>query len=387
MQDGEARRGQDGPGAEARLSPRSTVLSPPRVVDVDLHHQIPDWKAVAPYAPAGLRHRVARPGGPPLARHGFQMVGAPFGTAPLPAGAGTPPHPATDPAWVAEHYLKARGVDLAILTGSQFSLSAQPNPDMAATFATGLNDWTLATWVRPFDCFKGSILVAPQDAELAVAEIDRLGDDPGMVQVLIGSGAESPLGRRQYHPIYAACVRHNLPLALHCGGEGAGSTPPATAVGHPSTYFEWYGSLPQSYMAHITSMITEGVFERFPTLKVILYESGLFWFPHLMWRFDKNWKAQRGETPWVKEPPSQYMLRHFYLSLYPLEAAPGPAELEQTLAMIEGERRLLFGSSYPEWRYGDPFDQVAELPAPLRPAVLAGNALAIYGERLLASHR
>jgi predicted TIM-barrel fold metal-dependent hydrolase len=358
------------------------------VVDVDVHHQIADWKEIAPFAPEGLRHRVARGGGPPLARHGFWPVGERYGPAPLPpAEGGKQPHPAVDPAWVAEHYLRARGVDLAILTGSQFSLSAQPNPDMAATLATGLNDWTLATWVRPFDCFKGSILIAPQDPAQAVAEIDRLAGDPGMAQALMGSSTESPLGRRQYHPIYEACARHGLPLALHIGGEGAGSTPPSTAVGHPSTYFEWYGSLPQVYMAHIMSMVTEGVFERFPTLKVILCEGGLFWLPHVMWRFDKNWKAQRGETPWVKEPPSQYILRHFYTTLYPLEAAQNPEALAQTLAMVEAERTLLFGSGYPDWRYGDPFAQVEELPEALRPNVLADNALAVYGDRLLEPNK
>ena len=116
----------------------------------------------------------------------------------------------------------------------------------------------------------------------------------------MGSASEAPFGRRAFHPIYEACVRHGLPLALHIGGEGAGMSPPSTAVGHPTTYFEWYGSLPQSYMAHIMSMVTEGVFEQFPTLKVVLYEGGVFWLPHIMWRFDKNWKAQRSETPWVK---------------------------------------------------------------------------------------
>jgi predicted TIM-barrel fold metal-dependent hydrolase len=256
---------------------------------------------------------------------------------------------------------------------------------MAATLATGLNNWTLERWVRPFGCFKGSILIAPQDPAQAVAEIDRLAGDPGMVQALMGSSTESPLGRRQYHPIYEACARHALPLALHIGGEGTGSTPPSTAVGHPSTYFEWYGSLPQVYMAHIMSMVTEGVFERFPTLKVILCDGGLLWLPHVMWRFDKNWKAQRGETPWVKEPPSQYILRHFYTTLYPLEAAQSPEALAQTLEMVEAERTLLFGSGYPDWRYGDPFAQVEELPEALRPNVLAGSALAVYGERLLVA--
>ena len=156
----------------------------------------------------------------------------------------------------------------------------------------------------------------------------------------------------------------------------------ATAVGHPTTYFEWYGSLPQVYMAHIMSMVTEGVFEKFPTLKVVLYEGGLFGLPHIMWRFDKNWKAQRAETPWVQEPPSAYILRHFYSTTYPLEVST-PEALAQVLEMVEGERTLLFSSNYPNWELGDPFAMIEDIPAALRRRVLVDNALAVYGERLL----
>ena len=354
-----------------------------RVIDVDLHHHIANWQDVAPYAPEGLRHRISRPGGPPLARHGFKIIGPRYGEAPRPTDAnGKAGHPAADPAWVKAEYLDKRGVDLAILTGPVLSLGVQPNHDMAAAIATGINNWTLETWVRPYRCFKGSILVAHQDPAQAVAEIDRLGDDPGMVQVLLGSASETPLGRRQYHPIYEACVRHDLPLALHIGGEGAGMSPPSTAVGHPTTHFEWYGSLPQVYMAHIMSMVTEGVFERFPTLRVVLYEGGLFWLPHIMWRFDKNWKAQRAETPWVRHRPSTYILKHFYSTTYPLEASK-PEELAQVLEMVEGERTLLFSGNYPNWELGDPFTMIEDLPAALRRRVMVENALAVYGDRLL----
>jgi predicted TIM-barrel fold metal-dependent hydrolase len=359
-----------------------------RAIDVDLHHQIVDWGAVAPFVPPGLRWRISRKSGPPLARHGFHKVGLGSGAVPLPPPeGGKSAHPAGDPRWVKEQYLDARGVDLAILTGSLLSLGVQPSPDLAAAVARGVNDWTLDAWARPFDCFKGSILVAQQDAAQAAEEIDRLGDDPGMVQVLLCSAGEAPLGRRAYHPIYAACVRHDLPLALHIGGEGAGISSPSTPVGHPSTYFEWYGALPQSYMAHIMSMVTEGVFERFPTLKVVLYEGGIFWLPHVMWRFDKNWKAQRSETPWVTRPPSSYILEHFFSTTYPLEAPPDPKYLHQTLEMVHGERTLLFSSNYPNWEYGDPFEMIRDLPEAVRRPVLVDNALAVYGERLLAPNR
>ncbi len=365
-------------------SPQSTVHGALRAIDVDLHPAITDWKAVAEFAPPGLRHRIARPGGLPMARHGFKAVGTRFGVDPLPSG---PPdkegQPAADPRWVKESYLDPRGIDIAILTTELTSLSAQPNIDMATAIAAGLNSWLLDTWVRPFDCYRASILVAPQDPAQAVEEIDRLADEPGFVQVLIGSATEAPLGRRQFHPIFEACVRHDLPLALHLGGEGAGMSPPATAVGHPSTYFEWYGSVPQNYMAHIMSLVTEGVFQKFPTLKIVLYEGGIFWLPHIMWRFDKNWKAQRAETPWVTEPPSAYILRHFYSTTYPLEAAADPAHVAQICEMMDAEHRLLYSGNYPHWEGGDPSDMLTALPESIKSRVMTENALAVYGERLV----
>ena len=101
-----------------------------------------------------------------------------------------------------------------------------------------------------------------------------------------------------------------------------------------------------------------------------------------MWRFDKNWKAQRAETPWVKRPPSAYILEHFYSTTYPLEAAPDPAHFAQIFAMIDAEHHLLFAGNYPHWEAGDPAEMINDIPTALRQRVLADNARALYGERL-----
>jgi predicted TIM-barrel fold metal-dependent hydrolase len=55
--------------------------------------------------------------------------------------------------------------------------------------------------------------------------------------------------------------------------------------------------------------------------------------------------------------------------------------------MIHGERALLFSSNYPNWEYGDPFEMIRDLPEAVRRPVLVDNALAVYGERLLAPNR
>lgn len=342
-----------------------------RAIDCDVHHEFSAWPDVLTFIDPGLQHRLKLGRDRSLARHGFRKVGGP----PVPA--------ATDPAQVAEA-LSASGIDRAVLVGNTFSLGVQPNMDLAAALARGLNDWTLARWVRPHPMFKGSILIAQQDADQAADEIDRLGDDPGMVQVVMCSASEAPFGRRQYHPIYAACARHGLPLALHIGGEGAGVSAPSTPVGHPNTYVEWYSALPQAYMAHLMSMVSEGVFEKFPTLKVVLLEGGLAWLPHITWRFTKNFKAVRAEAPWLTKLPSEYIFEHFRLTTYPLEDLPGEHALEHILDMVQADRTVLFSSNYPYQEFGDPMAMLTGMPERYRRRIMVENALDLYGDRLLA---
>lgn len=342
-----------------------------RAIDCDVHNDFKDWGEVLPYVDPGLQHRLKLERERSLARHGFRKVGGPKVS------------PATDPA-AAERWLEERGVDRAVLVHNVFALGVQPNFDLAAALARAINQWALERWIRPSQRFKGSILVAQQDPDQAVEEIDRLGDDPGFVQVVMCSASEAPFGRRAFHPIYQACVRHNLPIALHIGGEGAGISAPSTPVGHPNTFVEWYSALPQAYMAHLMSMVTEGVFEKFPSLKVVLLEGGIAWVPHVSWRLTKNFKAVRAEAPWLTKLPAEYIREHFYLSTYPLEELPGERALERVLGMEGLADRVVFSSNYPYQEYGDPFEMVAALPEELRRRIMVENALKLYGERLLS---
>jgi predicted TIM-barrel fold metal-dependent hydrolase len=39
-------------------------------------------------------------------------------------------------------------------------------------------------------------------------------------------------------------------------------------------------------MSLMTSLVCNGVFDKFPSLQFAIIESGLSWLPHLLWRFD-----------------------------------------------------------------------------------------------------
>jgi predicted TIM-barrel fold metal-dependent hydrolase len=136
----------------------------------------------------------------------------------------------------------------------------------------------------------------------------------------------------------------------------------------------------QVYQSQVMSLITEGVFERFPELRVTLIEGGFTWLPSLMWRLDKEWKGLRHNTPWVKRPPSSYMREHMRLTVQPVDAPPDPAHLLQIVEQIESDEMLLFSTDYPHWHFDEREDAWPVQTAPdLTAKIMGRNARAWYG--------
>lgn len=218
------------------------------------------------------------------------------------------------------------------------AIEALHSEDLAAALARGLNEWLRSRWLAADPRLRGSITVAPQSTELAVAEIERLAGDGRFVQVLMPLRGEHPLGRRLHWPIYEACVRHRFVLAVRAGGNiGSAITP----IGWPSHLVEDHASQSQAFQSQVMSLVLEGVFNQFPDLKVVLIRSGVSWLPSLCWRLDKNWKGLRREVPWVERRPSEIVRQSLRLTVRPFDA---PAEaFAEVLAQLGSEPMLLYG--------------------------------------------
>jgi uncharacterized protein len=192
-------------------------------------------------------------------------------------------------------------------------------------------------------------------------------------------------GQRFYHPIYEAAEKNGVHIAIHPGGEGSGITGPPTPSGYPTRYFEWHNIIPINYMAQINSLVCEGVFEKFPRLKIIALEGGVSWLPQLMWRMDKNYKALRSTTPWLKRLPSEYIVDHIRLSTQPVEEPPEPSDLIDMYRMAKAERTVMFSSDYPHWDNDNPtHNALNHLPDELRRRILWETAAECYGLKVEA---
>lgn len=283
------------------------------------------------------------------------------------------------PETLANYFLDEHNISYAVLNtaeGMEHCLS--PDAHYSAAALTAINTHFVEDWLPVDERYLASITIAYSNIELAVQEIHRLGDHPRVVQILGASASPFPLGHTYYHPIYEAAVEHNLPIAIHPGLEGVGIAGAPTTAGFVSNYLEWHTLLATSYMTQLVSLVVEGVFEKFPTLKYILVEGGVAWLPTLMWRLDKNWKALRSTTPWLTRRPSEIIQEHIYLTTQPIEEPDDNQHFRQALQMFDAKSMLMFSSDFPHWDGDTPDFAMRQLPPDMRDAVLFGNALELY---------
>lgn len=346
------------------------------LIDTDVHEGMKGGvAALAPYLPPVWHPYLVKDGAwgkaPLLGLHGALRYAAPTPDVRVDwRESGT--RDSTDLELSQRHLFVEEGVTHAIINGGSLRMgSMRQDPELCVALARAYNDWQIETWLESDRRFLGSVHIVPDEPAIAAQEIDRVAQHPQIVQVFLPTVTDRQFGSPFYHPIFEAALRNDLVVAFHHGGE----TP--TAYGFPRYYVEWHTlAAPQSTQSVLNSLIFNGVFDKYPTLKVVLQEGGVSWVPWYMGRADQQFREARSGVPWVKKLPSEHIRASVRFTTQPITEVT-PKYLASQIEAFSLEQAFMFSTDYPHYD-GDSVSVLAGLPEKMLRMIRYENALETF---------
>lgn len=280
---------------------------------------------------------------------------------------------AGDPA-AAASTLAEWGVDVAVVTPLTRGLI--PNPQHAVAVARATNEWVAERWLPEGDGkFLASLRVPVTDVAGSLAEIERWGGDERFVQLAVPLRAFLPYGDDFYFPIWSAAAELGLPVCV-IDDYSTVVEHPETPVGMVRYYSEKHALRPFAAIVQLSSLVTCGIFDRLPNLRITMGDGGLDLSRPMFWRIDRDWRQSRVEIPWVERAPIEYLPDHVRFVTQPEDGLSDGIHLEpDQLRITDAEHLLVYGSHYPYWDYQTPASATSGWDEALRDRVLSSNAL------------
>jgi predicted TIM-barrel fold metal-dependent hydrolase len=351
---------------------------PVKIVDTDVHPVPRSWEVLAEYTPEPWRSRMyaTRRGPKPW----NNQPAGPMENATMRADA-TPPGggpPCSDPEFAFEQLIRGAKVDIAVLNQLQMR---EPHPDASLANCQAQNQLLVEHWLdgnNQHERWVGCINVPFDNPAGGAREIEKWAGHPRVVGVQMVPETRMGFGHPHFDPIYEAATRHGLPVATHIA-RGPFEQNPMSPVGYQSYWHSHNAGSPMTYMSHLFSLVFDGAFDRFPTLKFAFVEGAFSWLLPALWRMDRYWEARKAEVPWVTRRPSEYVRDQVRVCTQPLEEPDDGAELTRLLEWMESDTVLMFSSDYPHWTFDDPTWAALRFPKGHRDRVLHQNAIDFYG--------
>jgi 5-carboxyvanillate decarboxylase len=216
--------------------------------------------------------------------------------------------------------------------------------DRAVAMATLANDRLAEACRNHPDRFSGLTAIAPQNPKQAAEEIDRGVRELGLHGVIINSHTHGEyLDDQKFWPIFEAAEALDAPVYLHPNTPPKGMIQPLLDCGLDGAI---YGFAVETGM-HLLRMITAGVFDRFPRLKLVvghLGEALPFWIYRLDYMHAATVRSQRYEfmKP-LRRKVSDYLRENVWVTTSGMAWAPAIMFCRDVL----GPERVLYSMDYP----------------------------------------
>ena len=239
--------------------------------------------------------------------------------------------------------MDAGGIDRAIL--SLTSPGAHPLPkDVARAQATLANDRLAQACQAHPDRYSGLTAIAPQDPVYSAAEIERGKNELGFNGVILNSHVQGEyLDDPRFWPIFEAAQALDTPIYLHPNTAPKNMVGPMLEAGLDGAI--WGFAVETG--THLLRLITKGVFDRFPRLKMVvghLGEALPFWMYRLDYMHAATVRSGRYEAmrP-IELTPSEYLRRNVWITTSGMAWAPAIMFCREVL----GPDRVMYAMDYP----------------------------------------
>jgi len=220
------------------------------------------------------------------------------------------------------------------------------------------------------------------DPEGAVTEVERARRD-GCAGVYLSPDPPSRGGMQFDDPklarFWSTVQELEMPVAFHVVARSENLLRPwySPNDGPVGTVIFGFAFLALDVMAAFTSMMTRGLFETYPRLRLAVLEAGSNWITAWLDRLDHKFEIMRPFSQ-LKLMPSEYFKRQCVISAEPDESL--------TAAIVEhlGADYVIWASDYPHldasFHVVDQLrERIARLPEDAQRKVLGTNALRFYG--------
>jgi predicted TIM-barrel fold metal-dependent hydrolase len=266
------------------------------------------------------------------------------------------------------------GIDRMVLFPSfGLGIAGYSDAQFAAELAELYNEW-VADWCRAGRERLCAAAVVPIEDVDASIEIVKRAKAAGLVCTTLPPALRD---RNLDHPdldsFYAAAADLDMPLAVH-GAPGVHL--PKIGVDRFTNYIQVHCiSFPFDMMTAMTALVSGGVLERHPRLRVAFLESGVGWVSYFLDRMGEHFE-KRGdwiENGW-RRPPREYLERgQIYAT-----CESGEPMLPATIADL-GHDFVMYASDYPHWdsefpESSRPLRERKDLDEAARAAILGVNA-------------
>ena len=243
------------------------------------------------------------------------------------------------------------GIDVAIIFGTSIALTVNglQNKGLAGATCHAVNRWLVDYCSADPKRLKGVGLIPCQDPPAAARELEYLAAN-GIVSAMLPTNVYGiNMGDRRFDPIYATAQEIGMPLSVHPQTGHDGQYGVNGVMGAGSERMEKYAyvhmtAFPFEAMIAMMHMIGEGVFDRYPRLKVAYMEGAAGWLPFWAQRLDEHFEKLRPQWSDCQRKPSEIVKsEQIAVTCEPEE------DILPTVLDMMGNTQVMYASDYAHW--------------------------------------